>query len=158
MLALHHYKTGNMDSPIYSLDPCEAEETGFEGVINKARRYWIWAAREVYGPQASASTIEKAAFETEWVRYRDLIEQGDITNTDEIDSVVLTDLCANDPTSIVYALKVVNDLTMHLKELQNKAASDIPERLAKLCPNKGIPSRGSYKGLCAIAGMRGPGV
>lgn len=158
MLALDHCKTGKLDFQSYTLDPYEVDEAGFSGVIDKARRYWIYSARKMYGPIPNGTGFEQRTFEDQWVRYRDLIETGDIEDMGQVDTKLLRECCASDPTSIVYALKVINDLTVHLPALRGMILDKAPHILNQKYPNRGIPSITTHKGLKAMTGMRGPGV
>jgi hypothetical protein len=75
---------------------------------------------------SNGTGLEQRTFENQWVRYRDLIETGDIEDIGQVDEQLLQECCASDPTSIVYALKVINELTVHLPSLRGLTSDKAP--------------------------------
>jgi hypothetical protein len=133
----------------YSLFEDETLLDGYDGVMMTERQVRAFTAKWVAGlpktdmDPTTAASLEKAA-RTAWKRHQELLEAGPITVISQVNQQVLAQASCGDTTTLVYAWKVIINLS-------NQGLRDV--RAAGL---KALPSRNAMKGVRGVLTKRGP--
>lgn len=123
----------------YSLASSEMGDKGWEAVLNNCRQFLAMMAYVAAGDPEGSPTRER--MEELWSQHQRLLEGPEIDSKDDVDMAVVRDCGAHDPLTLVYVLKVREDLVRNGVD---------PHKI----PN--FPSKNAINAIKVALGFQGP--
>jgi hypothetical protein len=102
---LVEWSTNSLSSPQYTLSNEELVHNEWPGLLRKLRSFRAMNAKACYMPGSAVARDHKKEEQDAWARHQKLLETS-ITDVSQIDKEGLKGLCASDPTSLAYAIRI----------------------------------------------------
>jgi hypothetical protein len=102
---LVEWSTNSLSCPQYTLSNEELVHNEWPGLLRKLRSFRAMNAKACYMPGSAVARDHKKEEQDAWARHQKLLESP-ITDVSQIDREALKGLCASDPTSLAYAIRI----------------------------------------------------